>query len=167
MNSTKTLRGLATILVSAAALLSGAPALAEVVGSEAWTRATPPGTDTAVGYLVLTNHGDEDAKLLKIVSPVCDKIMIHRSTVDSTGVARMWPVAKLEIAPGQSVRFEPNGLHIMFMELKQPFVVGQKVPLQLTFEGEKEFTVLLDVKALVPDAGMDHDAIHHDQVGRK
>jgi len=151
----------------AAALLYGAPALAEVVGSEAWTRATAPRADTGVGYLVLTNKGDEDAKLLRIVSPVCDKIMIHRSTVDSNGVARMWPVAKLEIAPGESVRFEPNGLHIMFMELKQPFVVGQKVPLQLTFEGEKEFTVLLEVKSLVPDAGTDHGAMHRDHSDMK
>jgi copper(I)-binding protein len=85
-----------------------------------------------------------------MVSPVSDKVMIHRSSIDENGVARMWPVAKIAIAPGESLRFEPNGLHVMFMDLKAPFAVGQKVPLQLTFEGEQEFTVLLEVKPLVP-----------------
>ena len=148
------------------ALLHGASALADVVGSEGWTRATTPGA-TGVGYLVLTNNGSETAKLLKIVSPVSDKVMIHRSSVDSEGVARMWPVAKLEIESGDSVRFEPNGLHVMFMDLKAPFQVGQKVRLQLTFEGEPEITVLLEVKPLVPDAPVDHMSMQHDQAGKK
>ena len=142
-------------------LLGAAPSRAEVVGSEAWTRATTPGAP-AVGYLVLTNKGSEDAKLIKIVSPVCDRIMIHRSTIDENGVARMWAVAKLEIAPGESVRFDPNGLHVMFMDLNAPFVAGQKVPLQLTFEHEPEITVMLEVRPLVPDAVTDHASASHD-----
>jgi hypothetical protein len=152
MNSTKTLRRLAVVLAAAIGLANAAAASAEVVASQAWTRATAPGA-AGVGYVVLTNKGGEDAKLLKIVSPLCDKIMIHRSTIDENGVARMWPVAKLVIAPGESVRFEPNGLHVMFMDLEAPFTVGQKVPLQLTFEGEPEMTVLFEVKPLVPEAG--------------
>jgi periplasmic copper chaperone A len=154
------------VLAAATGILNASPAAAEVVASEAWTRATAPGA-AGVGYLVLTNKGDEEAKLLKIVSPVCDKIMIHRSTIDNEGVARMWPVASLRIAPGESLRFEPNGLHVMFMDLKSPFKVGQKVPLQLTFEGEREFTVMLEVKPLVPDAGMDHSSKPRDHSAMK
>jgi copper(I)-binding protein len=137
--------------------LNTAPAAAEVVASEAWTRATASGAP-GVGYLVLTNSGTEEAKLLKIVSPACDTVRIHRSSVDENGVARMWAVGKLVIAPGESVRFDPNGLHLMFMDLKAPFVAGQKVPLQLTFEFEPEITVMLEVKPLVADAGMDRKA---------
>jgi len=165
MNSTKTWRSVAVVVALAAGLFNGATASAQVVASEAWTRATAPGA-AGVGYLVLTNKGSEDAKLLKIVSPLCDKIMIHRSTIDENGVARMWPVAKLQIAPGESVRFTPNGMHVMFMDLTKPFAVGQKVPLQLTFEGEPEMTVLFEVQPLVPEAGMDHMSTPHEQ-GRK
>jgi copper(I)-binding protein len=39
----------------------------------------------------------------------------------------------------------------MFMDLPKPLVAGTKVPLQLQFEGEKEITVLLDVRPLMPD----------------
>jgi copper(I)-binding protein len=165
MNSTNALRKAVVVMAAVIGAINGAPALAEVVASEGWTRATAPNA-TGVGYLVLTNRGDEDAKLLKIVSPVCDRIMIHRSTLDENGVARMWAVAKLEIAPGESVRFGPNGLHVMFMDLKAPFVAGQKVPLQLTFEHEPEITVMLEVRPLVPDAGSD-SADQHDHAAAK
>ncbi len=142
---------MAAVLVAAIGMLHGAAALAEVVASEGWARATVPGATTGAAYLVLTNKGNEDAKLLAITSSVCDKIMIHRSTIDSGGVARMWPVGKLEIAPGESVHFDPNGLHVMFMDLKGPFVVGQKVPLRLVFEGEQPMTIMLEVRSLVAD----------------
>jgi periplasmic copper chaperone A len=141
--------------VALAAILGltlAAPAMADVVGSAGWSRATPPGAKEAVGYLVLTNNGDEERKLLKITSPVSDRVGIHRSTVDSQGVARMWPVGSVTLAPGESLRFEPSGLHVMFSELLKPFKAGEKIPLTLQFDGfEKPFTVLLEVRSLVPD----------------
>jgi copper(I)-binding protein len=153
---------MALVLVVAAGLLHGATAAAQVVASEAWTRATAAGT-TGVGYLVFTNKGDEEAKLLRIISPVSDlALRIHRSTVDSEGVSRMWPVGYLRIPPGESVRFEPNGLHVMFEELKMPFVAGQKVPLQVIFDGQPEFTVMLEVKPLAPVAGADRTSMQRD-----
>ena len=146
MNSTNAWRAVMLVLLTMAGLAQVAPARADVVASDGWARATAPGTSTGVGYLVLTNKGSEAANLLKIVSPVCDRVMLHRSSIDSQGVPREWPLAKLEIRPGDSVRFEPRGLSVAFMDLKAPFVAGQKIPLQLTFEGEPEITVLLAVK---------------------
>lgn len=146
MNSPNTLRKTTLALAVLAGVLLGAPASAQVVGSEGWVQATAPGTTSGEGYLILTNKGEEQAKLLKIVSPVSDRIMLHRSSIDSNGVPRMWPLAKLEIAPGDSVRFAPHGLSVTFMDLKAPLVAGQRVPLQLTFEGEPEITVMLEVK---------------------
>lgn len=136
-------------------------ARADIVASGGWSRATVPGATTAVGYLELTNTGTEARDLLKITSPLCDKVMLHRSSVDSQGVARMWPVGSLSIKPGETIRFEPNGLHVMFMELSKPFVAGTKAPLQLQFEDEPEITVLLDVQPLVPAAPAGHSKPKH------
>lgn len=131
--------------------LAAPAAFADVVATEAWSRATVPGATTGVGYLVLTNNGDEKRELLRITSTVCDTVMLHQSSVDAEGIARMWPIAKLEIGPGESVRFEPNGRHVMFMDIKAPFVTGGKVPLTLQFDGgEKPVTVMLEVRPLVP-----------------
>ena len=141
---------LLSLLLLAAAL----PAHAELVPSDAWSRATVPGATTAVGYLVLTNTGSDERKLLKITSPACDTVALHRSSVDSEGRSRMWPVGSLQVRAGEAVRFEPNGLHVMFTGIKAAFKVGDKVPLVLTFEGDdrqiSELTVQLEVRPLVP-----------------
>jgi copper(I)-binding protein len=143
----------AALVAAILGMAQAGSALADVVGSAGWSRATTPGANEAVGYLVLTNNGDEQRSLLKITSPVCDRVSLHRSSIDAEGVSRMWPVGALKIEAGESVRFDPNGLHVMFSELKSPFKVGDKVPLTLQFDGfEKAFTVLLEVRPLVPEA---------------
>jgi periplasmic copper chaperone A len=137
----------------AAVLLSAAmaPAYAEIVASGAWTRATVPGAKVGVGYFVLKNTGAKTRKLLAITSKVSDDVTLHQSSVDANGVARMWPVASLELRPGEEVRFEPNGRHVMFQQLQQSFKVGATVPLRLQFDGgEKPVVMALEVRSLVP-----------------
>jgi copper(I)-binding protein len=147
------LRKVPALLASILAVLVAVPAMSEVVGADGWSRATPPGAKEAVGYLLLTNKGEEERKLLKITSTVADEVSIHRSSIDSQGVARMWPVGFLALQPGESLRFEPNGLHVMFAALKKPLKAGDRIPLTLQFDGFLEpFTVMLEVKPLVPAA---------------
>jgi periplasmic copper chaperone A len=143
-------------------VLAAVPALADVVGSEGWSRATPPGAKEAVGYLVLTNNGDQERSLLKITSTISDEIRIHRSSINSEGVAQMWPVGFLKLGAGETLRFDPNGFHVMFASLRKPLKAGDKVPLVLQFDGgEKAFTVMLEVRPLVPAAMPDHSAHDH------
>lgn len=137
--------------------LCALPALAEVVGSDGWSRATAPGATQAVGYLVITNKGEEERSLMKITSPLADEVRIHRSSVDSEGVTKMWPVGFLRIQPGETVRFEPAGLHVMLSGLKKSLKVGDKVPLTMQFDAFlPAFTVMLEVRPLVPAAAADN-----------
>jgi periplasmic copper chaperone A len=153
------------MLLAALAGLAAAPAMADIVATEGWARATVPGTRVAAGYLVLTNTGEKERSLLRIESPLCDMVRIHISSVDNQGVSRMWPVGKLEVKPGEIVRFSPNGLHVMLEDIKGPFVAGQKIPLKLQFDGgEPEITVQLEVRPLVPAVKKaDHDAGHQER----
>jgi copper(I)-binding protein len=146
-------QGKRLLALFAGSALFAAVTHAEVSASGGWSRATVPGAKTAVGYLVLTNSGNAPRKLLKIASPVSDTVSVHQSSVDAQGMARMWPVATLLLRPGESRRFEPGGLHLMFDNLKGPFMVGQSVPLHLTFDGnEAQLVVQLQVRPLVPEA---------------
>jgi copper(I)-binding protein len=81
--------------------------------------------------------------------------------VDAQGVARMWPVGKLEIQPGETVRFDPNGLHLMFEDLKAPLVAGQKVPVRMVFEHLPQVIVQLEVRPLVQDKPRAEDHSRH------
>jgi copper(I)-binding protein len=140
----------AALAAMTAALLFAVPVRADIVIEQGWTRATVPGATAGVGYLIIRNTSSESRELLRLTSSVTDNVMIHRSSVDAQGVARMWPVGQLDLAPGETVRFEPNGLHLMFMDLKQPFRVGEKVPVTFKFDhGEEPVTVLLEVRPLV------------------
>jgi copper(I)-binding protein len=141
----------AVLGVAVVGLCLNSAAMADVIGSAGWSRATPPGAKEGVGYLVLTNNGDEERSLLKITSTVSDKVTIHRSSIDSEGIARMWPVGKLKLEPGETLTFDPNGLHVMFNDIKVALKAGDKVPLTLQFDGfEKPFTLQLEVRSLVP-----------------
>jgi copper(I)-binding protein len=98
--------------------------------SQPWTRATPGGAKVAAGYLEIAMAG---------------VLEIHDMTM-TDGVMRMRRVdGGLEIKPGQTVALRPGGLHVMFMELKQPLKQGEKVKGTLVFEKagtiEVEYTV--------------------------
>jgi periplasmic copper chaperone A len=151
MNTALRIRALAALALGLA-LPSLAPA--EVKASGGWARATPPGAKTAAGYLAFTNSGDEERRLLKIVSPVSDDVSLHRSSIDEKGMTRMWPMAVLAVQPGETLRLEPGGIHVMFGALKTQLVAGQKVPLTIKFDGgEPEFTVQLEVVPLTATSG--------------
>lgn len=158
MNNATRTRGLALILALLG--MAAAPfAAAQIKAADGWARATTPGATVGAAYLTLTNSGGEERKLLRIVSPVSDAVSLHRTSMTAQGVSRMWPLAVLAVEPGQTLRMEPGGVHVMFTALKQPLVAGQKVPLTMKFDGgEPEFTVLLEVRPLVP--GADEHAQH-------
>lgn len=152
MNNALRARVMAALVGGLAALCSPL-AMAEVKVTEAWARATPPGAEVAAIYLTVTNTGDAERSLLKIVSPASDLITLHRTSRTAQGTTRMWPMSGLAVEAGQTVRMEPHGLHVMLRSLKAPLVAGQKIPLTLKFDGgEPEFTLMVEVRPLVPEA---------------
>jgi periplasmic copper chaperone A len=138
-------------LAGAVGLLVAGVAAAEVKATEGWARATTPGARSAAAYITFTNTGVEQRKLLKIVSTVSDDVNIMRTSMTETGATRMWPMAMLAVEPGETLRMQPSGVHVMLNALKTPLVAGQKVPVTIKFDGgEPEFTLLLEVRPLVP-----------------
>lgn len=157
------MRGVAALLASATLLMS-LPAVADIVATDGWARATVPGTTVGAGYITLRNKGTEARNLLRLTTPVCDELSLHLTSVDANGVAHMWPIAKLELKPGEEVRFEPNGKHMMFMGLTSPLVAGKTVAVTFEFEDEKPLTVQLQIRPLMadmPGMPMDHATMDH------
>jgi copper(I)-binding protein len=140
--------------------LQAAQAAMEITAG--WTRQTVPGATAAVGYFVVKNTGARKRELLKITSPLSSGITLHQSSVDAQGVSRMWPIGKLEVEPGQTVTFAPNGKHLMLAGLTQPLRVGQRVAVTLVFQDEAPVTVELTVRPLVEEAAPSMDHLHHD-----
>ncbi len=139
---------MALLTVCAVGGLGSSSAQAAILAEDGWSRQTPPGITVGVGYFTLKNTGTQSRQLLKITAPQAAAIEIDRTSTDAQGVSRMWPVGKVEIAPGQTVKLAPNGLHIMLRGLKQPLLPGQTVPVTMLFADEPPVTVVLKVRAL-------------------
>lgn len=118
--------------------LTGDPALAarhgDIAVTSAWSRATPVGAPTAVGFVELTNHGAQPDRLLSVDSPAADHVSLHQMSM-AGGIMRMRPVVGgLEIAPGATLSLNPNGDHLMFEALRRPFRSGDRIPAVLHFQ---------------------------------
>jgi len=130
-----------------------------------WTRATPNGAKIGGGYLTITNNGTTADRLVGVSVSVSDRGEIHEMKMDG-GVMTMRPLAQgVEIKPGETVKFEPGGYHLMFMDLKEPFKEGTMVKGQLRFEKAGKVDVEYKVDAIgapgpKPSADMPMDHKH-------
>ncbi|HTL50159.1 MAG TPA: copper chaperone PCu(A)C [Steroidobacteraceae bacterium] len=116
------------------ALLASLPALGGTLAvTNAWSRSTPPGVKVGVAYFTLKNDTGKSDRLLKISSPVAERVQVHRTEI-LDGIARMREVAVLHVDAGQTVEFAPDGMHLMLMGLKKPLAEGQTFDLELQFE---------------------------------
>ena len=75
----------------------------------------PPGALTRAGYLTLHNRGKRERVLTSATSNAYQRIEFHRTEVVDD-VSTMRREARVHIAPGASVTFEPFGRHLMLMQ---------------------------------------------------
>jgi hypothetical protein len=134
----------ACLVLLTAAVSAAAPAA--LTAQDAWIRATP-GVDVAAAYLTLHNAGTQAVVVTGVRSPAAESAMIHETTLIN-GESTMRPRESLRIAPGETVRFAPGGLHIMLHGLKRPLAVGEQVPVTVLFEGGGSVTAMARVRPL-------------------
>lgn len=128
-----------------------------------FSRATLPNAPVAGGFLEITNNGAEDDVLVGAKSDVAGRMEIHEMSMEND-VMRMRELEEgLLIPAGETVTLKPGGFHIMFFDLKQPFVEGETIPVNLTFEkaGTVEFDLTVgasNAKTSDHEMHMDHGA---------
>jgi len=111
-----------------------------------WARPTPPNAKTGAGYFRVTNNGAAADQLLSASSRIASHVEIHRQILDGT-VMRMRRVDSINIAPGQTLSFEPGGYHVMFIGLTQPLVEGDAFPMSIIFQDAGLAEVSVKVRA--------------------
>ena len=117
---------------------------------EAWTRpakaaqgATPGAPQTPMGamtggsnsvvYLTIANTGDGADKLTGVQSATAGAVEMHQMAIKEN-VATMRQVNAIEIPKGGEVRLDPNGYHLILVNVRRDLDVGDTVDLTLTFE---------------------------------
>lgn len=120
---------------------------------QAWARATPPVARVAVGYLVIVNTGDTPDRLLRIDTPIAQRVEMHRSLMVN-GMMQMRPIEGGAVVPAHGrLLFAPGGNHLMLINPAHPLVAGETFEATLVFERSGSRKVMFQVRAMDADAG--------------
>ena len=142
--------------LGAAALLGWLSAASPAVGSGAlslegaWARASIGSSKVSAVYLVVTNRGEAADRLVGAETERAGRATIHRSVVED-GVMKMRQVDAVEVPPGESVRLEPGGLHLMLTGIASPLETGRSIPVTLFFERAGKLVLSVPVRRSPPE----------------
>jgi copper(I)-binding protein len=137
---------------SAQAAPRGAPGAAAGVEAEgAWSRPAVAGLN-GVGYMTLANHGRTTETLVKVESPLAERVEVHRSQM-SGGVMSMSAAPRVAVPAGGRVAFAPGAYHLMFLGLKRTLKPGDRLPAVLVFAGGRRIAVSFAVGTGAPPVG--------------
>jgi hypothetical protein len=73
-----------------------------------------PGMSVSAAYMALTNNSNEEVRITRVTSPQFGAVELHETSIEND-VARMRAVDELIIRPGETVRLERGGMHLMLM----------------------------------------------------
>ncbi|MEJ8865993.1 copper chaperone PCu(A)C [Pseudomonas jessenii] len=127
---------------------------------DAWVRATVADQPSSGAFMTVT--ASSDSKLLSVQTPVAKLVQIHEMSMKDD-VMKMQKVPSVALPAGKPVSFNPNGYHIMLMNLTGQIKEGDKVPLTLTVEDAKGEKESIQIEAVAKAINtMDHSKMMHD-----
>lgn len=147
-------------LLLCAALAAPLGARAQIEIEKPWARATAPGATVAGGYMTIRNRGSAPDRLVGVSSPAAARVETHVHRMEGN-VMKMREVPGYEVPANGSFTLKPAGGHLMFVNIKQPFKEGDKVPATLKFERAGEVKVELRVGRLTEGMGGMHGGMEH------
>ena len=134
-------------VIAIAALLGAAQACAgDVTVSDAWTRATAPGQESAALQFSIVSQ--KEAQLVKVSTPVAGVAEIHSMTHDN-GVMKMHAIESLPLPAGKTVDLGASGNHVMLLNLKHPFKAGESLPFTVTVQFADKHKATVKARARV------------------
>jgi copper(I)-binding protein len=101
---------------------------------------------SGVVYLTLKNDGSVDERLISASSDVAMTAELHTVNMVDGVMQMRQAVDGIELPAGETVRFEPGGLHIMLIGLTRALEPGDEFSVSLTFEHAAELTVRAEVR---------------------
>jgi hypothetical protein len=117
-----------------------------------WSRATPKGASTAIGYMTIKNNGTTPDRLIGGSIDVADGFQLHSMEMEN-GVAKMRELKGVDIKQGQTIEFKPGGSHVMFVNLKHPLSKGEPHKGTLVFEHAGKVEIEYSVEGIGAQSG--------------
>lgn len=125
----------------------------DLVIGDPWSPEAPPGRMMA-GFMTLQNTGDAPIALIGGESPQFGHVEIHTMVMDD-GVMRMRKLDELVIEPGETAELKSGGLHVMLMQPKGSFSVGDTIDITLMDADGNRYPLVSEVRSRTRPAMMD------------
>jgi copper(I)-binding protein len=135
------------------------PVSAELMISNAWIREAPPKAKMLAAYFDVHNMGDKTVTIKPGVSADFERIEIHDMSMKN-GMMRMKELPSVDVAPGQLVKFQTNGMHLMLVRPSKRLKAGDQAVVALTLGNGEIKELFVPVKR---DGGDHIDGHRHHQ----
>jgi periplasmic copper chaperone A len=134
-------------------LLSGcsAPTAEGVEIQDAWMRPAARGGNGAVYFAI---HSSAAEELIRVSSDVAEAVEMHESKM-SGDVMEMRQMQSVPLGAGEEVIFEPGGLHVMLVNLRQDLNAGDEIDITLHFKNYQDIPLRVPVQD-TPASEHDH-----------
>ena len=123
---------------------------------DVWVRSMPPGTQVTAAYGELMNHGDQTVTISAITADLGSEAQMH-DVVAEGDQRRMVQMETADIAPGDSLVFEPGGQHIMLLGVSVAPAEGSSVEICALSEAGAKACTQAKVSRRAPRAHDSHD----------
>jgi copper(I)-binding protein len=144
------IRTLASAAVAIGAIVvAHAVRAADITVDDIWARESTAATGAA--FMTVHNAGPAD-RIVKAASPVAGVVELH-THIKEGDIMRMRPVEAIDVPANGMVALQPGGLHVMLIDLKQPLVAGQTLPLTMVFEKAGSMQLTVPVHSMKPMGG--------------
>ncbi len=126
---------------------------------DAWVRSMPPGAQVSAAYGMLMNHSDQTVTLSTVSSEISGTAEMHEVIAEGDQ-RRMAQLESIDIAPHETLIFEPGGRHIMLLDIAAPPGEGETVEICAVSAAGTRACTEAAVKRQAPEAQESH-ANHH------
>lgn len=96
-------------------------------------RANTPGSDNTAAYMLVENLTKEDVRIVGAESDVSEFTELHSHKMDGDRMI-MRHEKYIDVDAGESVRFAPNGYHVMLIGLKKRVKHGEQATITLKYD---------------------------------
>nr|WP_300148514.1 copper chaperone PCu(A)C [Propionicimonas sp.] len=118
-----------------------------------WVRTTTGAKDATMtaAFMSIVNPGDADVRLVGADCADVGMVQVHEMAEQDGRMVMREAVDGVVVPAGSHVHLTPGGYHIMLMQLKREFVVGDQVVLTLRFSDGRTLEVTAPVKEFVEE----------------
>ena len=146
----------ALFVTSVSTALAEEQAADSITVEDGYVRAVPPVSPTSAAFMKLTNTGESAHQLKSAESGISEFVELHTHTMGENGMHEMRKVEQIELPAGETTELKPGGLHVMFINLRNPLEPESQVDVKLNFEDGSSKQLTLPVMKMAPMQGMDH-----------